>query len=390
MVTRHEMWLEDVERISFDHPDETLSIEEKAGFPPIEHIDFSCIPPMAEEIIEGVLRKGHKMILTGPSKAGKTFLLIALSVAVATGDKWLDRQCRQGRVLYCNLEVDRSSFLHRLAQVAGLNGSSQIPHKTLLESSLDVWNLRGKIDSFEKFVELLIEAVNERDYDLVVLDPIYKLMAGSENESATVVEFSRLVDKIAEKGCSVVYAHHHPKGNQAARSAIDRGSGSGVFARDADALVDLIELDRGEIAFPHQPPGATAWRVSMVLREFANPEPIEIWWQWPRHVVDSLGVLSGCKPQFGAERKIPKTSCNRRAKNVEKCEEALMELFSGKKPGEPVLRKELMESLGVNNDKTVNGWVDESKLFDRTTEGPGGRAIIVPSARQDASSPKAF
>ncbi|NEW06366.1 hypothetical protein GK047_10115 [Paenibacillus sp. SYP-B3998] len=51
-------------------------------------------------------------------------------------------------------------------------------------------------------------------------------------------------DKIAtELGASVIYCHHHSKGSQGGKKSMDRASGSGVFARDPDALIDLVELD---------------------------------------------------------------------------------------------------------------------------------------------------
>ena len=74
-------------------------------------------PPMANAIIEGILREGHKMLMTGPSKAGKSFLLLQLAIAIAEGGKWIGWQCRQGRVLYVNLELDRASCINRLADV---------------------------------------------------------------------------------------------------------------------------------------------------------------------------------------------------------------------------------------------------------------------------------
>ncbi len=55
--------------------------------------------------------------------------------------------------------------------------------------------------------------------------------------------FVNQFDLIAtELKCSVIYAHHHSKGIQSGKSSIDRSSGSGVFARDPDAILDLIEL----------------------------------------------------------------------------------------------------------------------------------------------------
>ena len=34
------------------------------------------MPELSPALIEGVLRQGHKMLLAGPSKAGKSFALI--------------------------------------------------------------------------------------------------------------------------------------------------------------------------------------------------------------------------------------------------------------------------------------------------------------------------
>ena len=42
-------------------------------------------PPLADELIAGILRKGHKMLVTGPSKAGKSYLLLELAIAIAEG-----------------------------------------------------------------------------------------------------------------------------------------------------------------------------------------------------------------------------------------------------------------------------------------------------------------
>lgn len=43
------------------------------------------MPPLKPELIPGILRVGHKMLLAGPSKAGKSFLLINLAISIAEG-----------------------------------------------------------------------------------------------------------------------------------------------------------------------------------------------------------------------------------------------------------------------------------------------------------------
>ena len=57
-----------------------------------EHEELPELPP---ELIEGVIRKGGKLLIAGASKAGKSYLLIELAVAVATGGWWLDRLLRE-------------------------------------------------------------------------------------------------------------------------------------------------------------------------------------------------------------------------------------------------------------------------------------------------------
>lgn len=97
------------------------------------------LPELSPCLIDNVLRQGHKMLISGPSKAGKSFLQIELCIAIAEGQKWLGWQCTKGRVLYVNLELDRASCLHRFQDVYRAMG---IYPKSL--SNLDIWNLRGK------------------------------------------------------------------------------------------------------------------------------------------------------------------------------------------------------------------------------------------------------
>ena len=57
------------------------------------------LPELSDPLIDGILRKGHKMLIAGPSKAGKSFLQIELAIAIAEGRKWLGRACAKGAPL---------------------------------------------------------------------------------------------------------------------------------------------------------------------------------------------------------------------------------------------------------------------------------------------------
>ena len=100
------------------------------------------LPPLADPLIDGILRQGHKMLLAGPSKAGKSYALIELAIAIAEGKKWLGYQCTRGKVLYINLEVDAASCWHRLQEVYA---ALEITPAHLAD--IDIWNLRGKLSS---------------------------------------------------------------------------------------------------------------------------------------------------------------------------------------------------------------------------------------------------
>lgn len=210
-------WEEWIEGVNDDLPDPEPLIEV-----------FDNLPPLSPPLIEGVLRQGHKMLMAGPSKAGKSFALIGLTIAIAEGGKWFGWQCTQGRVLYVNLELDRASALHRFKDVYKSFG---IKPKNL--KNIDIWNLRGKVVPMDKLAPKLIRRAQKQGYIAVIIDPIYKVITGDENSAEQMAHFTNQFDKVAsELGASVIYCHHHSKGSQGSKKSMDRASGSGVFARD--------------------------------------------------------------------------------------------------------------------------------------------------------------
>ena len=65
----------------------------------------------------------------------------------------------------------------------------------------------------------------------------YKVITGDENSADQMAAFCNQFDKVADGlGCAVIYCHHHSKGAQGGKRSMDRASGSGVFARDPDAV----------------------------------------------------------------------------------------------------------------------------------------------------------
>ena len=261
--------------------------DELPGFSTLEEA-IANPQPLPEELIKGVLRRGHKMLVSGSSKAGKSFLLMEYCISCAEGRPWLGFQCKKGRVLYVNLEIDPASCINRFAMIYKALGIEKRHADDII-----VWNLRGKAVPLDQLVPKLIRRVRDLHLDAIVIDPIYKVIMGDENSASDMAAFCNQFDRIcAETGCSVIYCHHHSKGAQGMKRAMDRASGSGVFARDPDAQLDMIELEMDDTTKNWvADAGATAWRLEGSLREFANFRPVDFWFKYPIHYVDRNGRL---------------------------------------------------------------------------------------------------
>ena len=406
-------WYEWVESINDDLPD-TESLESV----------WDNLPALAPPLIENVLRQGHKMLIAGPSKAGKSFALIELCIAIAEGRKWFNWYCSQGKVLYVNLELDRASCLHRFKDVYTALGWSA---RNL--SNIDIWNLRGKSVPMDKLAPKLIRRAAKKDYIAIVIDPIYKVITGDENSADQMANFCNQFDKVCtELGCAVIYCHHHSKGSQGGKKSMDRASGSGVFARDPDAMLDLIELDVTEALRRQEENKAvcatckryldahyawqdelsqddlcsqiqmqnyckehlspmqmrelqneisqslaavhvkTAWRIEGTLREFSRFEPVNLWFNYPVHQADDSGALKDINPE--EETPSWKKAMDRRKapeKRKKERKDSLENAYEACEINEKVTVQDLSEFMGVT-EKTVRNRLKEHGGF-RINEG---------------------
>ena len=206
-------------------------------------MDFATNPANElEEIIEGVLHEGCKMIISGSSKAGKTWSLINLAIAASNGMPWLGMPVKQSTVLYLDFELKKFFGTDRLKRVAKATFNGEIP----MNPRLDYWPLRGyRAELLDLLTKIRAE---KRSYELIILDPYYKLATGvDENDAKAVGEIVNLIEDFSEEtGAAIVFAHHFSKGNKSETDHIDRASGSGVFARAPDAILTLTSHEEEE------------------------------------------------------------------------------------------------------------------------------------------------
>ncbi len=340
---------------------------EDDGLPPIiSSAEFLANPPkLPEEVIEGVVRQGHKMMISGASKSGKSFLLIELAIALAEETKWLGFQCRRSRVLYINLEIDRNSLIHRFMDIYEALGV-----KPKNAHSISIWNLRGSSKPLNELIRELIQKAKLRAVDVIILDPIYKVMTGDENNATDMAQLTNLFDKICyETGCTFVYSHHHSKGAQGFKRSMDRASGSGVFSRDADAQVDMIQLNLVEVPSRNNPEesSATAWRLESSLREFRSFKPVNIWFEYPIHRVDEVGKLE--KNYADGDPRVNLLKSYKRNQTTDSRKEEFDEAFDkNKKKDGTCLAFVIAEYLGVA-ERTVRDRVKEFSDEYQTKKG---------------------
>ncbi|MCD8109155.1 MAG: AAA family ATPase [Clostridiales bacterium] len=311
-------------------------------------------PELPEELIQGILRRGHKMLVSGSSKAGKSFLLMELAIAIAEGRPWLGFPCRKGRVLYVNLEIDPASAICRFFKIYEALGL-EMKHT----EDIVIWNLRGHAVPLDELVPKLIRRVRDQHFDAIVIDPIYKVITGDENNASEMGAFCNQFDKICtETGCSTIYCHHHSKGAQGAKKAMDRASGSGVFARDPDAQLDMIQLELTDDLKNNVRDGhATAWRLESSLREFENIEPVNFWFEYPVHRLDKSGVLEICNTEGSFEAARAK---NRKTTTPEERKASLDSAFEACSIEQPVTVDAMAEYIGVT-PRCVRDRINEFK-----------------------------
>ena len=407
-------WREWIESVNDDLPDP----ESMADV-------WDNLPSLAPPLIDGVLRQGHKMLIAGPSKAGKSYALIELCCAIAEGKKWLEWNCTQGRVMYVNLELDRASCLHRFKDVYTALG---IAPDNL--SNIDIWNLRGRSVPMDKLAPKLIRRASKKNYIAIIIDPIYKVITGDENSADQMAHFCNQFDKVCtELGCAVIYCHHHSKGAQGGKRSMDRASGSGVFARDPDALIDLVELELNDDILKQEKNKAvckvcegwlykydklyhasqddlcsetqmlalcreylendayecviedvgkarksvesrSAWRIEGTLREFPKFAPVNLWFKYPVHNIDNIGVLKDIAvddgmPTWKKNFAKKKTDAERKTERKNSLETA----FEACGIDDKVTVKSMAEYMGVT-EKTVRNrlkehggfWIDEGQV----------------------------
>lgn len=191
-------------------------------------------------VLPGVFELGGVVQIVGASKARKSFFALQLALCASLGEEFLAFQVKKPqKVLYLNYELQTKWANARLrAMVNGLQVNLKKYPDNLTIADMEL----AKPD-----VSIVRRMALEYKPDVLVIDPIYPLIAQDENNTDSWGDLLRELKNIARfNECAVIYVHHDPKGDSSSRKLVDRGSGSSIQARHYDAGLYLGPHNDGE------------------------------------------------------------------------------------------------------------------------------------------------
>lgn len=207
-------------------------------------------------VVKDLIPERSTCCVYGAPNTGKSFLVLDMALAVATGKPWLGKETRvtagkikeRGKVIYILAEGPEG--LHRRiaawlehnkiswdGDVEELSGHFFIPvvENIFLDKPNDLDRLIGEIGN------------NCADPALIIFDPLVSFMSGDENSArdtqAMIQGVRKLVETYQQANCTVLLVHH--SGKEFARA--ERGSSA-----LRGGLETLIELQRNRLKLHKQ------------------------------------------------------------------------------------------------------------------------------------------
>lgn len=173
---------------------------------------FDDIGPDLDQvhIVQGLLSPGAMSVLYGQSNVGKTFVAMDLAFHIAAGERWGDKRCEQGLVLYIAAEAGRSAR-NRVVALQRHYGKKAVPF-ALAPCPVDLFSSDESAAAIVREVRRLAEALGQAPI-MIVIDTLSRALAGgNENSSEDMGAIVRSIDLIrTATGCHVMVVHHSGK-----------------------------------------------------------------------------------------------------------------------------------------------------------------------------------
>jgi hypothetical protein len=173
-------------------------------------------------LVKGIIPKAGLVVIWGPPKCGKSYLIFTIALHVALGWEYRSRRVQQGMVVYLALE-GQDGFGARAAAFRSrfLDGAGDVP---------DFFLIRERTDLIRDHGELIkcIATQCEGAPAAVVIDTLNRSIVGSESDDKDMSAYVRAADAIRERfNCAVIIVHHcgvdgsRPRGHTSLTGAAD-------------------------------------------------------------------------------------------------------------------------------------------------------------------------
>ena len=232
------------------------------------------IPEPEELVYPALVMREAVTLVAGPSKFGKSILVMNLAKSLVTGDEFLTRHpVKRASVLYLQTEMGASAVKKRLGQMALLSDRLWIRNVEPGELKLNTarkgnYGRRTETGHRESILSL-VKDLREREVEVLIVDPLYELLDGSEVDEFAMKSLFECLKGIARyTPCAVVAVHHTKKRREGDWQGPELASGHNVLTRAPDALLTTIEHPRED--------GSRRYQLTYTLRHAAAPRPVEL------------------------------------------------------------------------------------------------------------------
>jgi hypothetical protein len=161
--------------------------------------------PPRQEIVKGLLSVKQLGCFYGEAGSKKSYSLMTLALAVATGATWLDFETQQARVLFIDEDAGEDGTRERVAECMRgmlIDDAPQFDYMSMAGLQLDQDADAAKLEAI----------IREGLYSLVILDAFGDLMSGDENSKEDTAPIMRSLRRIADHTeAALLFIHHANK-----------------------------------------------------------------------------------------------------------------------------------------------------------------------------------
>ncbi len=224
-------------------------------------------PNYIDWILEGVIQRGSNGLFIARPKSGKSYAVVDLAIALASGQKWLGFFVPQ-RV--------RVALVSR-EDTAGLTQSRMkklMAHRNLTSADLEGFfyiNAKGSrpkiMLDYEDDVVKVISDLKQQKSEFLILDVMRVLHSADENDNTEMQRVLSVLNRIQdEAGCSICLVHHDNKRDDA--TLTERARGASAIAGYAEFIcgIRVVEEETWTREFVCElkaamPPDRFYWRI---------------------------------------------------------------------------------------------------------------------------------